>query len=90
MNEQPKLLNTKSKTSLAILHSNKFDGDGKELVVVCGYTECGKFGYFIIKEYVTVQDDIPTMYEYTDQRLFVPKTNEQQYGYLLSRLKEMI
>ena len=84
------MYSAKSYTNLTVHRSGKKDGN-IELVVACGYTNDGKYGYFIIDEEQTTDPKTQkTMWIYTNQRWFVPKKNEQSYRDVLTTLKEMI
>lgn len=66
-------------------HSN-----GGELVIACGYTVDGQYGYFICEETKTTSKDKRPMWIYTNQRSFDKKINERTYNEVLSKLKTML
>lgn len=89
------MMTTKSKNRLSVFNSGVFDDDGKELVISCGYTNGGKFGYFICKETRTGKslsetDVVNYVYEYTDQTAFYLKENEKTYQRVLEDVKRAI
>ena len=82
------MMTTESKVSLAVSHGGIFD-EGKELVVTCGYSTGGEFGYFLCKEEKKVVKGITTHY-YTDQTNFIRKANGHTYSEVLEKFKEVI
>lgn len=89
------MMTTKSKNRLSVYNSGVFDDDGRELVISCGYTHGGKFGYFVCKEIKTSKslsetDVINYVYEYSDQVAFYPKESEKTYQTVLKELEGMI
>lgn len=80
----------KSYADLTVHRSGQKDGN-KELVVACGYTNDGKYGYFIIEEEQTVcKKTMKPMWLYTNQRQFTPKKNEQSYRDVLTALGDIV
>lgn len=58
--------------------------EARELVIACGYSVSGKYGYFICWEEVT-----PKGYKYTDPILFKPKESERTYAQILKQLEHL-
>lgn len=88
------MMTTKSKNRLSVFNSGVFDANGRELVISCGYTNGGKFGYFICKELrvgkpLSETDVINYEYEYTDQTAFYLKENEKTYQRVLEHVKQV-
>lgn len=85
------MMTTKSKGRLSVFNTGVFDAAGNELVISCGYTNGGKFGYFICREKVTAVGNLhDETYEYTDQTAFYLKENEKTYQHVLEDVKRMI
>lgn len=63
-------------TSCTITRSGIVE-NGKELVVSCGYTRGGQFGYFICWERQELHKNNKMMYEYSDIVSFKKKANER-------------
>lgn len=81
------MYSTKSFTDLTSVRSGKKLADG-ELVIACGYTHDGRYGYFIIEEQQTTDSKSKRpMWMYTNQRAFIQKKNEQSYKEALHQLK---
>lgn len=85
-----KMVITESKQPLAVFHSGVFDSDRREYVITCGYTQGGRFGYFICRVRHAI-DGNPhdERYYYTNQSAFYPKENEQTYQTVLHTLGEL-
>lgn len=91
MKNENDMMITKSKSRLSVFNSGMFDADGHELVISCGYTNGGKFGYFVCKEKVTfVGNPHDNTYEYIDQSAFYLKETEKTYQIVLEEVKRMI
>ena len=85
------MMTTRSKSRLSVFNTGVFDDEGRELVISCGYTHGGKFGYFVCKEKVTaVGNPHDETYEYTDQTAFYLKENEKTYQRVLEDVKRQI
>lgn len=86
---------TQSKNRLSVHNTGIFDDGGRELVIACGYTHGGKFGYFVCKEIrvgnaLSETDTINYEYRYSDQTAFYLKENEKTYQRVLEDVKRMI
>ena len=79
------MMTTKSKNRLSVFNTGVFDDSGRELVISCGYTHGGKFGYFVCREKMTGE-----VYEYTEQTAFYLKETEKTYQRVLEDVKRMI
>ena len=64
--------------------------NGKELVVSCGYTREGQFGYFVCWESQTPHRDNKVMYEYSDVVSFKKKANERTLHEVLAEFKTLV
>lgn len=71
--------------SAAVVRSGLISDGGSEVVVACGYTLDGRFGYFIIDE-----AKIDNMYHYGNQYAFFAKQNEQTYQEAVRYLHKVI
>lgn len=83
------MYSTDSFTDLTAFRSGTKIGDS-ELVIACGYTQDGRYGYFIIEEQQTI--DAKTKrpkWTYRNQRSFLQKKNEQSYREILQQLKQL-
>ncbi len=81
------MYSTQSFTDLTSVHSGKQMTNG-ELVIACGYTHDGRYGYFIIEEQQSVDKKSKRpVWVYTNQRVFIQKKNEQSYKDALHQLK---
>ena len=65
--------------------------DGLELVVVCGYSIDGRYGYFICLEDKSIEDatNMP-LYKYSKQYCFFPKKDETSFAQTMQQLKTII
>lgn len=90
MKKQPEdMYSTDSFTDLTAFRSGT-KIDDRELVIACGYTQDGRYGYFIIEEQQTVDKKSKRpKWVYTNQRKFVQKKNEQSYREVLQHLKQI-
>jgi hypothetical protein len=59
--------------------------DTRELVIACGYSVSGKYGYFICWEEVTDKG-----YKYADPILFKNKESERTYTQTLKQLEHLV
>lgn len=90
-NTDNQMMTAVSKTSLAVHKSAVLDSEGKELVIACGYTKGGKFGYFICKEHIANTGHPPSeVFKYSDQREFYQKENNHTYTAVLAKMKEIL
>lgn len=91
MKKQPDgMYSTESFTDLTV-HRTGFKVNNKELVVTCGYTNDGRFGYFIVDEELTTDRKTnKPKWKYTNQRTFIQKKNEQAYKEILKQVQQMI
>lgn len=79
-----------SYTDLTVFRTGKVQ-DGKELVITCGYTNDGRFGYFIVDEQLSKDGKTNRpMWKYSNQRAFFQKKNEQAYKDAIDQIKGMI
>lgn len=79
------MINNISKTSRTLFRTDKITEDG-QLVIACGYTTDGKFGYFIIHEQQSPNNE----FVYTKPIHFAEKKHERTYQEVLKKLKEAI
>ena len=91
MAKQPDgMYSTSSFTDLTV-HRTGHKNGSKEVVVTCGYTNDGRFGYFIVdEELVTDRKTKKQKWSYTNQRAFVQKKNEQAYKDILAQVQRII
>lgn len=90
MKKQPTdMYSSESLIDLTTFRSGIRSGDG-ELVIACGYTVDGQYGYFICEEIKTTHKDKRPMWIYTNQRSFDKKINERTYHEVLNKLKTMV
>ena len=64
--------------------------DGKELVVSCGYSTAGKFGYFVCWEQQTARADNKTLHEYSNVVTVKPKANDRTLHEVLADFKVLV
>lgn len=72
------------KASKTLYYSNQFI-DGAELVLVAGYTESGKFGYFI-----TYERNLTNEIQYENTIKSIVKENEESFKEILKDFKELM
>lgn len=82
------MVHPQSLTSRTITRSNVVQ-NGKELVVSCGYTRSGQFGYFVCWEAQDPHKDNKIMYEYSDVISFKKKANERTLHEVLADFKTL-
>ncbi len=70
--------------SRTIIRSGKVINN-TELVVVAGYTDDGKFGYFVTHEKI-----LPNEFEYINTLKFIVRENEKSYSQILEIFKELV
>lgn len=80
------MVRPQSLTSRTVTRSGVVE-NGKELVVSCGYTRKGQFGYFICWEKQEPRKDNKVMYEYSDVISFKKKANERTLHEVLADFK---
>lgn len=84
------MVKTSVYVTLTVHHSGHIV-DNKELVVTCGYSIDGRYGYFIcLEDKILDAAANATMYKYTDQRAFFPKKDESSFAQALQYLKSTI
>ena len=73
------------------VHRSGHKINGSELVVTCGYSVGGQYGYFICLEDQTKEKEtnIP-VYKYTNQYIFFPKKDESSFAQALQYLKSIV
>ena len=59
--------------------------DARELVVACGYSVSGEYGYFICWEHFDGK-----AYQYTDPIFFKPKESERTYREVMKQLEHVV
>jgi hypothetical protein len=79
-----KIASPKSNISRAITRSG-IKKDTRELVIACGYSVSGKYGYFICWEQI-----VKNGYEYTDPIFFKAKESERTYSQVLKQLDHLV
>ena len=89
MKKPEAMYSAKSFTNLTVFRSGKKTDDA-ELVVTCGYTNDGRYGYFICNETTSVDSKTKKpVWLYEDQVAFFPKKNEATYREVLVKVKEL-
>lgn len=86
MNNEHEMMTKTSLVSLVCANSGKLDDNGKELVITCGYSKAGKYGYFICKQ----KEDGKGRHLYSDQLEFFQKHDERTFTSALARFKEIV
>lgn len=81
---QPSTLSSRTITRSGIIENEK------ELVVACGYTVGGQFGYFVCWERQEPRNDNKVMHEYSGTVLFKKKANDRTLYDVLADFKTFI
>ena len=88
--QQDDMAKTSVYVTLTVHHSGHKVSD-KELVVTCGYSIGGRYGYFICLEDQLKESSTNTiLYKYTNQYAFFPKKDEYSFAQALQYLKSII
>jgi hypothetical protein len=83
------MVRSESLTSRTITRSGIIE-NGREMVVSCGYTHEGQFGYFVCWESQTPHKDNKIMHEYSDVISFKKKVNERTLYEVLADFRALV
>lgn len=83
------ILNSSTYTSRTVTRSGVIQ-DGRELVVVCGYSVGGVFGYFVCWEQQTQAKGNKILYEYSNPITFKKKENERTLHEVLADFRLIV
>lgn len=91
MKKPDSMYSSTSFTDLTVFRSGKTDEAGRELVVTCGYTNGGQYGYFICYEDhgVDKKSNKP-VWLYVNQYSFDQKKTEATYREVLRKLRGLV